>query len=1229
MKKNLKSVKLSLIFFLVFFYSIIPLFLKSQDCSKLKASFTTYESRCASTGSIKIFTSGGSGSYKYKTLGPVNSNYTTIDSITGLAAGTYSVVITDIVTNCSITQQNIIVLGTYQDPRFALNSLDVSCDNGDNGNISVSGQQFGRPPFFYTIIAPSDMGVGLTNSTGLFTNLKAGNYMVRMTDSCGGIQTRQTKINNYTWQIDTYNFVKTVCDSATGFVKVVDSRGNISTVGSGILGFTYGIARQAGDTIWFADPYFQFDLAGYTNFDVVVKDNCGKVKKGNASITIKPTVGGVTISSKTCNSFTAAISGVSNFFKTSYCLYNSNNILINCNSSGIFSNLIYGNYCMDVFDSCSNITIRTCFGATPPPITISPDVVIADKICASFSATITGQTGLTNPSFCLYDSTNAILYCNSTGVFKYLSYGNYCITVQDGCRDTTIKKCIAVIREKPFIPDIITPIYTGNCATTFGINIVGTNLTKPAYCLYDSVHILLECNNTGIFNGLPFGRYCANVIDSCMDTTFIRCFTASPPVFLNDLVNVISNKACSTFNVKSASTILFNPNYCLYTITDSLIACNSTGIFNNINYGSYCVKAKSTCPDTTFKTCFTVQINMPSVDYTVQTSNKNCTDFSAQITGQTNLFNPTYCLFNAVNTQLACNNSGQFNHLAYGDYCIKVSSTCYDTTIVRCFTSVYEPVKLYVRSGPSCIYNYSKIYINVSNGTLPYNFQIFLPNGSLFFNQNFTVNNIVIDSIPQVAAGQVYKVIATDNCGAKDSANVSVTPSYVNHVAVSDGKCPSGTFVNGSGNINVTASTNMGYLAVSIIKMGNTILSPALNPNTITGGVYSFQNLNPATYIVKYNANDGCNKLLYDTVTVMPYQYPSLGRSSAYQCDVNGFALGAVITNGAGPFNYEIIGSNPDTPSIIAGPQQNPIFSINNGTNYSLVRLRAIDACGNGTLADASILPLANTGIVNTYNCFQIATTLSIDTVYGSTYAWYKKTNANSTDSIFLGNSSTYYIPEVMPADTGVYVCNLVVNNGCIARTYTYHLDGKCYHALPIMLQQFDGIFNGNKVYLNWNIPLYQTINKFIIERKNAMGAFVPIGEVNSAGSAENSNFGFIDKNPQNSNWYRLKILNLDNTLEYSNILNLNKKEILSNIQIYPNPADDFFTVNFEAMPLHTFKIYLLSTLGELIKELKFTNNSNNNLQIISVKNMIKGIYILKVADIINQKIITKKILIK
>jgi len=152
------------------FCTVFPKFSNGQNCTALTATFNTYESRCAATGSISVYASGGSGSYKYKTLGPVNTNFTSSDSITGLSAGVYTVIVSDLITNCTFTKSNIVVPGSYQDPRFILTGINVSCDNGNNGSITVGGQQFGTAPFAYTIVSPSPMGVGKTNSSGIFNN---------------------------------------------------------------------------------------------------------------------------------------------------------------------------------------------------------------------------------------------------------------------------------------------------------------------------------------------------------------------------------------------------------------------------------------------------------------------------------------------------------------------------------------------------------------------------------------------------------------------------------------------------------------------------------------------------------------------------------------------------------------------------------------------------------------------------------------------------------------------------------------------------------------------------------------------------------------------------------------------------------------------------------------------------------------------------------------------------
>lgn len=116
-----------------------------QTCTGLQVSYTSYESRCAATGSIKVTVSGGSGDYKFKVTGPVTINFTTSDSITGLSAGTYLLEVADILNNCSISIPNVIVDGNYQDPRFSLSKTDVTCEYGSNGSITVDSILNGRP----------------------------------------------------------------------------------------------------------------------------------------------------------------------------------------------------------------------------------------------------------------------------------------------------------------------------------------------------------------------------------------------------------------------------------------------------------------------------------------------------------------------------------------------------------------------------------------------------------------------------------------------------------------------------------------------------------------------------------------------------------------------------------------------------------------------------------------------------------------------------------------------------------------------------------------------------------------------------------------------------------------------------------------------------------------------------------------------------------------------------
>lgn len=181
---NLNSTLTKLVLF-IFYMTTGLSFSYSQTCSGLTATITTKESRCMATGSITIQPTGGSGNYNYQVTGNSTSILTSASTVTGLAAGTYSVVVKDIEAGCTVSYNNVVIHGSYTEPRFNLVKTDLDCINSNNGTISVTGLSGGRSPFVYTIISPSPSQVGVSNATGSFSNLVAGEYVIQMKDSCG------------------------------------------------------------------------------------------------------------------------------------------------------------------------------------------------------------------------------------------------------------------------------------------------------------------------------------------------------------------------------------------------------------------------------------------------------------------------------------------------------------------------------------------------------------------------------------------------------------------------------------------------------------------------------------------------------------------------------------------------------------------------------------------------------------------------------------------------------------------------------------------------------------------------------------------------------------------------------------------------------------------------------------------------------------------------------------
>lgn len=434
-------------------------------------------------------------------------------------------------------------------------------------------------------------------------------------------------------------------------------------------------------------------------------------------------------------------------------------------------------------------------------------------------------------------------------------------------------------------------------------------------------------------------------------------------------------------------------------------------------------------------------------------------------------------------------------------------------------------------------------------------------------------------------------------------------------------------FGNGSGSINIELNSNIGLYAPRIIFKNGA--STSINPGVTTSldansARYEFMELTPATYVIEYNISS-CSKKIYDTLSVAPYSFPDLKNSAAYQCDNNNFSVSAVADGGVSPFNYEIIGSNPSGPSITTPVQNNSVFDIVTNSSYSLVRMRAVDACGNGTLNDVSVLPLGQLTITSdNVDCYSNSLTLMVDTIPNASYTWYLKRSEG--DSTVIANNQSYHIPYLLPTDTGVYICKTSVNNGCLMRLSYYHLKGDCSILLPVKILSFTGKPEGRDVALNWIVGEEQGMREHQIERSSGSGSFEPVGSVPATNDPARNRYSFTDKNvPAGRLRYRLRSVSQDYRITYSPVVEIIQEGI--SITAMPNPVKQELTISISGKSEARYDITLYNLNGQALQKQSTGSIRSGQFRLQRLPAIHSGIYLLKIVNLETGNLFTQKLI--
>lgn len=168
---------------------------------------------------------------------------------------------------------------------------------------------------------------------------------------------------------------------------------------------------------------------------------------------------------------------------------------------------------------------------------------------------------------------------------------------------------------------------------------------------------------------------------------------------------------------------------------------------------------------------------------------------------------------------------------------------------------------------------------------------------------------------------------------------------------------------------------------------------------------------------------------------------------------------------------------------------------------------------------------------------------------------------------------------------------------------------------LPVNLSAFWATGSVEGVVLKWRTSLETNNDFFVVERSSNGKLFTAVSGMISGqkNSSQMTDYTWTDTQPlANRNYYRLRQVDLDGTVNNSRIIThlvAGQKDLIS---IYPNPVADYFTVNIKnADSRADIQVNVVDQAGKIFQTTMV--KGDNNEVITSLSSLNAGLYIVKV----------------
>ncbi len=272
---------------------------------------------------------------------------------------------------------------------------------------------------------------------------------------------------------------------------------------------------------------------------------------------------------------------------------------------------------------------------------------------------------------------------------------------------------------------------------------------------------------------------------------------------------------------------------------------------------------------------------------------------------------------------------------------------------------------------------------------------------------------------------------------------------------------------------------------------------------------------------------------------------------------------------------------------------------------------------GAGAAVSATVSPTANTTynvtVAQTNGCTRVASrAVSVNPTPVLSIVTGCPSGGGGTLSASATGGTTPYTFSAPTSQSnlmnGNYTMIVTDNNNC---SHQLSATISCV-ILPVKLIVFDGKVDGATNYLYWQTATEINSSAFIVERSHdGVNEWTAIGSRRAAGNTQNvQNYNLTDEKPFPHTFYRLRMLDIDGSFEYSNTVLLeHKKGGNSIVAAYPVPVTNEVRIDYEINDAAEVRFDVVDELGRYLQTQKVAADKGLNTISFDLSNLPVAVY--------------------